>query len=108
MQNDVLAGNVFTKLAFQNELDCGRNLKPRLARRHTARHIRRAYARGKRAERAVGAGMRIRADYDVARNDQALFRGAKRAQSPFCRRRRSGLLRACRKNRDTFYIVAPL
>ena len=73
MQDDVLARHVFIQLAFKHEFNRGRHFEPSLTRRHTARHIRRAYARGERADCAVRTRMRVRADNDVPRHYQALF-----------------------------------
>ena len=74
VQDHVLAAHIRAQAAAEAEADGARHLEPRLARGHGAGHIRGANARGKRAERAVGACVRIRADDHVARVDQPLFR----------------------------------
>lgn len=73
VQNDVLARNVFGGLIFEHDSDRGRNLEPTHLRHHARRHIGGAYARGEGAERAVGAGVAVRADHQIARADQTLF-----------------------------------
>ena len=74
MQDDVFAADPRLHLAGQNNLDGFRHLEPAFSGRHADRHIRRTDASGKRADRAVGAGMAVRADDDLARRDNALFR----------------------------------
>ena len=73
MQDYVLARNVALLFAVKIELERGRHLEPGFARRHGGCHVRRAHARRERAQRAVGAGVRVRADYRVAGNDKPFF-----------------------------------
>ena len=77
VQDDVLAADVFCGFVFQNEFDGGGHLEPALPAHHARGHVRRADARRKGAERAVGAGVAVRADHQVARADQTLL-GQKR------------------------------
>ncbi len=50
---------------------------------HAGGHVRGTHARGKRAERAIGAGVGIRANDAVACGHKAFFRAAARARCPF-------------------------
>ena len=72
-QDDVLAGDKRAELAGEIHLDGGRDLEPRLARGHGRTHVGRADAGGECAERAVGAGVRVRADDGLARGDKPLL-----------------------------------
>ena len=74
MQDHVLAADPFARLAAQDDLGRGRNAEPRLPCRHARRHVRGADAGGECAERAVRAGVGIRADHEIAGRDQSLFR----------------------------------
>ena len=53
VQNHVFAANVLCGLVFEHEFDSGGYFEPALPAHHARRHVRRAYARGKGAERAV-------------------------------------------------------
>ena len=77
MQDHVLARYPFGGLSGQVKADSRRDLEPRLARSHTGRHIGRSNAGRKRAQRAVGAGVRIGAYDRLARSDKPLL-GQKR------------------------------
>ena len=74
MQDDVLAGNPRAQLALENELDRARHLEPCLASRHACREVGRANAGRERAQRAVGAGVAVRADDQLAGSGQTFFR----------------------------------
>ena len=74
MQNHILAADPLLLFTYKIDLDCRRNLEPELARSHCRRHIRRADSRGKRPERAIRAGMRIRADRKLSGYNQSLLR----------------------------------
>ena len=52
---------------FEHDFDSGRHFEPRLAGKHAVSHIGGAYAGRERAERAVCAGVRVRADNEVSR-----------------------------------------
>ena len=73
VKDDVLTRDMRTGSTRKNEFDSGGNLEPSLARCHTARHVAGADTRGECAERAVGAGVRVRADDDVTGNDETFF-----------------------------------
>ena len=73
VEDDVLAADPGLHLALEHDLDGLRHLEPALAGRHADGHVRGADARGERADRAVGAGMAVRADDDLARSDETLL-----------------------------------
>lgn len=73
-QDDVLAGDVGRLLARQVDLDGLRHLEPGLARRHGCAEVSRADARREAVDGAVRARMRIRANRQHARCDDALLR----------------------------------
>ena len=77
MQNDILAANVFRGFVFQNEFDRGGDFEPAHIAHHARRHIGGAHARGECADRAVRAGVAVRADDEIARTHQSFF-GEKR------------------------------
>ena len=73
-ENHILAGDEGTKLAGEVDANGGGNLEPRLASRHGRTHIGGADAGGKRAQRAIGAGMGIGADDGLTGGYQPFFR----------------------------------
>ena len=73
IENHILAGHIRLFFAGDTHADRFRNLKPCFACGHCAAHIRRTYAGGKRAERTVGAGVRIGADHAITRHNKTLF-----------------------------------
>ena len=73
VQDDVLAADPRAKLALHVELEALGHLEPRLARGHARGRVGGADARGERAERAVGAGVRVGADDHVAGPHDALL-----------------------------------
>ena len=77
MQDDVFAGHARGQLAVNDELDGLGHLEPGLARGHTHAGVGGAHARGERAQRAIGAGVAVGADDEVARAHDALL-GQKR------------------------------
>ena len=74
MKNDVLARNARIELAVDLEKDGFGNLEPCLARGKAHARIGGADARGEGTERTVGAGVRVGADDQIARGDDALLR----------------------------------
>ena len=66
VQYQVLAAYVFRGLSVQNELNGGGYLEPACLAYHSCRHVRRAYARRERAQRAVCAGMAVGAYHKIA------------------------------------------
>ncbi len=74
VQNDILTGDIFRQRTRQMKANRGRNLEPCLAGCHAGGQIGRTHTGGKRAQRTVGAGVRIRADNQLTRSDKALFR----------------------------------
>ena len=74
MQDDVLARDTGGQLAVDDELDGLGHLEPGLARGHAHAGIGGAHPRGERAQRAVGAGVAVGADDEVARAHDALLR----------------------------------
>ncbi len=77
MQNDVLAADPLARTPLEDNLDRRRHAEPRLARAHARGHVRRPNARRERPERAVRAGVAVRADHQIARRDKPLL-GQKR------------------------------
>ena len=73
-QDDILTGDVIRLLARQVDLDGLRHLEPSLARRHGCAEVGRADARREAVDGAVRARMRIRANRQHARCDDALLR----------------------------------
>ena len=73
-QDDVLAGDVSRLLAHQVDLDGLRHLEPRLARRHGRAEVGRADARREAVDSTIRARMRVGADCQHARCDDALLR----------------------------------
>ena len=73
MQDDILAAHPAAGLALQHHLDRGRHLEPSLAGDHTGSHVRGTHAGGECAQRAIGAGVGVRAHDDLAGGAQALL-----------------------------------
>ena len=73
MEDDILCGHAFGELAFDVELHGLRDLEPRFTRRIRDTGVGGAHARRERAERTVGAGVGVRPDDQVARDDDALL-----------------------------------
>jgi len=74
VKNQVFSGNPFLQFAVDDKFDRRRNLEPQFAREHGGGEIRAADAGGKSAQGAVGAGVAVRADDQVAGKNDALFR----------------------------------
>ena len=74
MQDHVLAADPLGGLAGKSEFQGAGHLKPGLAGHHARAHIGRPYAGREGPQRAVGAGMGIRADHQAAGAHQALLR----------------------------------
>ncbi len=73
VQDDILARDAGRQLAVDDELEGFRHFEPGAARRHRHAQVGGANPRGERAERAVGAGVGVGADDQVAGTDDALF-----------------------------------
>ena len=73
VQDDVLAGDAGSQLALDLEQQRLGHLEPRLAGGVAHTGVGGAHARGERAQRAVRAGVAVRADDEVARADDALL-----------------------------------
>ena len=73
VEDDILAADVRVQLARERHLYGLGHLEPGLAGRHAGGHVRGAHAGGHAAQRAVGTGMAVRADDDLARRAQALL-----------------------------------
>ena len=73
VQDDVLAGDAGSQFALDLEQQRLGHLEPRLAGGVAHAGIGGAHARGERTERAVGAGVAVRSDDEVARADDALL-----------------------------------
>ena len=74
MEDYVLSAHPLPWLAAQLDLDRGGHAQPGLSAGHARGHVGGADARRERAERAVRAGVRIRADHEVAGRDEPLLR----------------------------------
>ena len=74
VEDNVLAGDVGAHFARQHHFDGAWHAEPVFARCHARRHIGRADTGRERAERAVSAGVAVRADNQFSRRDDALFR----------------------------------
>ena len=72
-QDQVLAAQPFGHLAFKFHADGRGHLEPQPAERHTGGDVRGAEAGRECAEAAVGAGVAVRADHEVAGLHEALF-----------------------------------
>ena len=73
VQDDVLAGDAGGQLALDLEQQRLGHLEPRTPRGVAHAGVGGAHARGERAQRAVGAGVAVRADDEVARAHDALL-----------------------------------
>ena len=74
VEDHVLAGHVGLELALQSHLDGGGHLEPQQAGGHTGGHVGGAHAGGECPQRAVGAGVGVGADDDLAGGGQPLLR----------------------------------
>ena len=73
VEYNVLARNVGRELAFERDPYRVRYSEPQLARLYRIGEVGRPDARRERADRAVGACVRVRADYEHLGQSQALF-----------------------------------
>ena len=73
-QDDILTGDVLRLRAGQDDFDRIRHFEPCFAGRHGNAEVSRTDAGREAAQRAVGAGMRVRADGDHAGPYEAFFR----------------------------------
>ena len=71
VQDDVLARGTLGQLAFHLEAQRLRHLEPGAARGEAHARVGGAHARGEGPERAVGAGVRVGTDHEVAEDDGA-------------------------------------
>ncbi|OPY11763.1 MAG: hypothetical protein A4E66_01294 [Syntrophus sp. PtaB.Bin001] len=74
IEDQVLTRNPGIELAGENKFDRFGNLEPDFAGQHGRCQIRAAHTGGKCPQRPVGAGVAVRADHKVSRQDNALFR----------------------------------
>ncbi len=74
VEDEVLPGHPLAQRPGVHELQRLRHAEPALAGRHGRRGVGRSHARREGAKAAVGAGVRVRADDDLARQDDALLR----------------------------------
>ncbi len=72
-EDDVLAGRKRTGFAVQDDLDRFRDFEPVAAGHHRERKVGRAHAGAERSECAVGTGVAVGADNDVAGDDKPFF-----------------------------------
>ena len=72
-QNEILASNPAGHGSLDVHADGGGHLEPQPAEHHAAGDVRGAETGGERAYAAVGAGMAVRADDEIAGLDEALF-----------------------------------